>query len=433
MSLFPESITRVSCSPLWRSLAHIWEEFRPNIAWCVCDGSLVDVWQDIWVPDVGRLCDQVTDPTIPFRHPTFSTLMTPSGSWNLSLLSSIFPTTVAHRILSIRCPLPNSGSDFCRWRWADRFSISSAYAKCMVNALAPCSNSWNIIWSQPIPQRLRTFLWLTFRQRLMTNLERKRRCLGTTSACPRCCSCETILHVLRDCSKARHVWSAIFGSVLAAHFYVDTLDIWLLWNLRCSMPTPFPNIPWPVLFASTCWHIWKSRNDSIFSGIDAPIASISSRVIAWSRHYSYVSSTAHVRQSVRDVPIPGWSALSSPWVCLNTDGAVCLHSSYARAGGVIRDCNGAWLAGFGLAISELSDTSAAHGFSILLRDILSLRQHNWVIQFLWVPRSANTVADHLLKQIPRTHFDMIHFDAPPDYIQSLLDRDMNSHHGLIDA
>ncbi|KAK8611921.1 hypothetical protein V6N13_131959 [Hibiscus sabdariffa] len=85
------------------------------------------------------------------------------------------------------------------------------------------------------------------------------------------------------------------------------------------------------------------------------------------------------------------------------------------------------------AISELSDTSAAHGFSILLRDILSLRQHNWVIQFLWVPRSANTVADHLLKQIPRTHFDMIHFDAPPDYIQSLLDRDMNSHHGLIDA
>ncbi|KAK8492576.1 hypothetical protein V6N13_017550 [Hibiscus sabdariffa] len=103
----------------------------------------------------------------------------------------------------------------------------------------------------------------------------------------------------------------------------------------------------------SCWNLpsdMMSRNDSIFSGIDAPIASISSRVIAWSRHYSYVSSTVHVRQSVRDVSIPGWSAPSSPRICLNTDGAVCLHSSYARAGGVIRDCNGAWLAGFGSGI-----------------------------------------------------------------------------------
>ncbi|KAL4383428.1 hypothetical protein GQ457_15G011540 [Hibiscus cannabinus] len=176
-------------------------------------------------------------------------------------------------------------------------------------------------------------------------------------------------------------------------------------------------------------------------------------------------------RSARYIPIPGWSAPSSPWVCLNTDGAACLHSSYAKAGGVIRDCNGFWIAGFGRGIgiadaftaelwaihdglslawrlgfrfvqvqsdclkviSELSDTSTAHGFSVLLRDILSLRQRNWVIQFLWVPRSANMVADSLLKRIPPTHFDMIHFDDPPDYIQTLFDHDMNSHHGLTDA
>ncbi|KAK8491238.1 hypothetical protein V6N11_020158 [Hibiscus sabdariffa] len=435
MSYFPESITHVPCTPLWRSLAHIWDEFRPNTAWCVRDGSLIDVWQDIWVPDVGRLCDQVMDPTVPFHYPIFSALMTPSGSWNLSLLSSIFPASVAHRILSIRCPVPDGGSDFCRWRWDDRLTISSAYAKCVEHTLSPHSNSWNVVWTQPIPQRIRVFLWLTFRQKLMTNSERQRRCHGTTSACPRCGSCESVLHVLRDCSKARNIWSAVFGRLLSARFYADNLDIWLLSNLRCSMPTHFSNIPWPILFASTCWHIWKSRSDSIFFGIDAPIDNTTSRVISWLRQYSFVSSAAHAQQPVRDATTSSWSAPSSPWVCLNTYGSTCLRSSYARAGDVICDCNGAWLAGFGRgigiadafttelwaiydglsldwqlgfefvhvqsdclkAISELSDTNASHSYPVLLREILSLCQRSWTIEFLWVPRAANTVADHLLK------------------------------------
>ncbi|KAK8609092.1 hypothetical protein V6N13_025399 [Hibiscus sabdariffa] len=338
--------------------------------------ALMDM--DIWVPDVGRLCDQVMDPTVPFHYPIFSALMTPSGSWNLSLLSSIFPASVAHRILSIRCPVPDGGSDFCRWRWDDRLTISSAYAKCVEHTLSPHSNSWNV---------------------------------------------------------ARNIWSAVFGRLLSARFYADNLDIWLLSNLRCSMPTHFSNIPWPILFASTCWHIWKSRSDSIFFGIDAPIDNTTSRVISWLRQYSFVSSAAHAQQPVRDATTSSWSAPSSPWVCLNTYGSTCLRSSYARAGDVICDCNGAWLAGFGRgigiadafttelwaiydglsldwqlgfefvhvqsdclkAISELSDTNASHSYPVLLREILSLCQRSWTIEFLWVPRAANTVADHLLK------------------------------------
>ncbi|KAK8703779.1 hypothetical protein V6N13_047425 [Hibiscus sabdariffa] len=210
------------------------------------------------------------------------------------------------------------------------------------------------------------------------------------------------------------------------------------------------------------------QNDSIFSGIDAPINNTTSRVIAWSRQYSFVSSAAHAHQPVHDATTSSWSALSSPWVCLNIDGSACLRSSYARDGGVIRDCNGAWLAGFGRgigiadpftvelwaiydglslawqlgfefvqvqsdclkAISELSDTNASHGYPVLLRDILSLCQRSWAIEFLWVPRAANTVADHLLKQIPLTRFDMIHFDTPSAYLQSFLDHDINSPHRL---
>ncbi|KAK8575326.1 hypothetical protein V6N12_063001 [Hibiscus sabdariffa] len=140
LSYFPESITRVSCTSLWRSLVHIWDEFRTNIAWCVSDGSLVDVRTDVWGPDIGRLCEHVLDPSSLTRYPTFQILMTPSGTWDLSLLSSIFPEAVAHRMFSIRCPNPNTESDFCRWRWDDSFTIKSAYAKCIDHLWNPCSN-----------------------------------------------------------------------------------------------------------------------------------------------------------------------------------------------------------------------------------------------------------------------------------------------------
>ncbi|KAK8626083.1 hypothetical protein V6N13_133735 [Hibiscus sabdariffa] len=174
---------------------------------------------DIWVPSVGRLCDQVLDSTAPLRYLTFLDFMTPSGSWNLSLLSSIFPVSVAHRILSIRCLSPDGVSNFCRWRWDDWFTISSAYAN------------------------------------------------------------------------------------------------------------------------------------------------TASRVIAWSQHYSVVSATAHAQHTVRSVAASSWSTPSPPWFCLNTNGSVCSRSNYARSDDVIRDSNGAWIAGFGRGIG-IADAFTAELWAI---------------------------------------------------------------------
>ncbi|KAK8997445.1 hypothetical protein V6N11_020923 [Hibiscus sabdariffa] len=332
--------------------------------------------------------------------------MPPSGTWDFSLLSSIFPAAVAHRIVSIHCPNPNAKSDFCRWRWDESFSINSAYAK--------------------------------------------------------------FLHVLCDCPYVHTVWSASLGSLLPATFFANNLDVWLLSSLRSSSPTPYPDVPWSILFASTCWHIWKTRNDLIFTGFVAPTDSTAARSINWSRHYSMVSSKITSRPIVRvDTPCR-WLPPPSPWVCLNTDGSVCPRSKYGRARGIIRDSSGAWIIGYGhgigiadvftselwaiydgllltwqlgfkyiqvqsdcsKAISKLSDAKSLNGYSVLLRNILSLCQRNWAIKFLWIPRATNQVADKLLKQIPLRHFDMIRLDAPPDYLQSQLEQDNGSFYGL---
>ncbi|KAK9006390.1 hypothetical protein V6N11_035431 [Hibiscus sabdariffa] len=297
LSYLPDSITHASCTPLWRSLAHIWDEFRSNISWCVSDGSLVDVWQDIWVPSVGRLCDQVLDSTAPLRYLTFLDFMTPSGSWNLSLLSSIFPVSVAHRILSIRCLSPDGVSNFCRWRWDDWFTISSAYAKCVEHALPPCSNTWNINGSAVI---------------LVIPLH-------------------------------------VHGVVLANRFFMS----YGIAQRRGIFSLPSSGVCYLLIFMLIVWII----------GFAAPINSTASRVIAWSQHYSVVSATAHAQHTVRSVAASSWSTPSPPWFCLNTNGSVCSRSNYARSDDVIRDSNGAWIAGFGRGIG-IADAFTAELWAI---------------------------------------------------------------------
>ncbi|KAK9021398.1 hypothetical protein V6N11_011387 [Hibiscus sabdariffa] len=57
-----------------------------------------------------------------------------------------------------------------------------------------------------------------------------------------------------------------------------------------------------------------------------------------------VSSKIILNSIVRDVAPCHWSPSPSPWLCLNTDGLVCPRSKYARAGDVIRDSSGTWVA-----------------------------------------------------------------------------------------
>ncbi|KAK9000673.1 hypothetical protein V6N11_081162 [Hibiscus sabdariffa] len=49
--------------------------------------------------------------------------------------------------------------------------------------LGPFSKDWAAIWTLSVPQGLRVFLWLVFRQKLMNNIERQRRHLGNNASC----------------------------------------------------------------------------------------------------------------------------------------------------------------------------------------------------------------------------------------------------------
>ncbi|KAL4348691.1 hypothetical protein GQ457_17G012930 [Hibiscus cannabinus] len=293
------------------------------------------------------------------RYPHFHDLMTPSGSWDVALLLSLFPAPVAHRILSIRCPNTSDGVDFCHWRWHDRFTVREAYMKCMENSLDSSSTHWDVVWSLSVSQRVRVFLWLALRQKLMTNLERQRRNLCNYVSCSRCSFAESTIHVLRDCAHAKQIWDAV-----------------------CSATAVPQRLPSPLHDASPCQ----------------------------------------------------WSPPPSPWICLNTDGGVCKSTNIAIAGGLFRDNCGTWIRGFELlqvqsdcakAISTLTASTVRIDSHALIRSIHSLCQRGWEVDFVWIPREANQVADQLVKDLHQSQYERVCIDVPPAHMSDLLTRDIN--------
>ncbi|KAL0297980.1 UNVERIFIED_CONTAM: hypothetical protein Scaly_3077400 [Sesamum calycinum] len=81
--------------------------------------------------------------------------------------------------------------------------------------------------------------------------------------CPHCpFETETVLHVLRDCTKAKTIWR----ESTPFHFHQQPPEDILTWlKTNCLNQTAHTKkIPWNTLFTFTCWHLWLQRNNHIY-------------------------------------------------------------------------------------------------------------------------------------------------------------------------
>ncbi|CAN1756518.1 Putative ribonuclease H protein At1g65750, partial [Linum perenne] len=68
---------------------------------------------------------------------------------------------------------------------------------------------WKVVWKWKGPNRIKHFLWLAAKDKLLTNEGRRRRGLCSNAICNWCGSdAETVEHVLRDCEFANSTWRA---------------------------------------------------------------------------------------------------------------------------------------------------------------------------------------------------------------------------------
>ncbi|KAL4296041.1 hypothetical protein GQ457_12G028380 [Hibiscus cannabinus] len=399
------------------------------------------------------------------NHVSFGSVLTANGDWDVAKLAQIFTEDALPYIIGVKSPSPQGGSDRCIWRWTNHhgFELKSAYDRCSPLILEETDPIWNQIWTLQVPQRIRCFLWLASRQKLMTNLHRCRRTLSDDPYCPICQEAEeSIIHTFRDCERLQQVWRYIIPSSLAASFFSNPIKVWLRQNL-CSNILFRNSIPWKIVFAAILWQFWKCRNDVVFVGDSASVECALSRGIAWAQYYN--DGWLHPMQTVHAPPrtIP-WQNPKHGCLCLNVDGAVSLNTGKVTIGGLLRDTAGNFIFGFSKYIGFTNSLHAElwalyvglqlawdHGVNFLqiqtdcnhcnrvlellhdtnvdscpislVRSIHQFWRHAWYVDLIWVPRSSNQAADSMARIANCSSFDLLFFSDPPAQLHDVLTTD----------
>ncbi|KAK8578374.1 hypothetical protein V6N13_116220 [Hibiscus sabdariffa] len=90
----------------------------------------------------------------------------------------------------------------------------------------PTDGIWKRVWSLRVPQRIRTFLWITLQQRHLTNAERFRRHLATSAMCPICyLDVEDLDHILLAAKPAQSTASLDIYELLELSFRYSLLVV----------------------------------------------------------------------------------------------------------------------------------------------------------------------------------------------------------------
>lgn len=87
------------------------------------------------------------------------------------------------------------------------FTIKSAYQSFVKDESTLEDKNWRLIWGNSTPLRVKNFLWLAWKCRLLKNSKRARQGLTDYVSCGVCGAIiESVTHALRDCIIAKEVW-----------------------------------------------------------------------------------------------------------------------------------------------------------------------------------------------------------------------------------
>ncbi|KAL4364057.1 hypothetical protein GQ457_04G031790 [Hibiscus cannabinus] len=362
----------------------------------------------------------------------------------------------------IHPPRAEFGEDKPTWRWEDKrhFSTRSAY-DFLTNDLGICgSNVWRKIWRLGVPQRIQTFVWLAFHERLMTNVERVRRHLSALELCGICGGDrEDVAHVLRDCVAAKGLWTKVISSEKREEFFSLELQQWLLKNLFDATFMAI-DTDWSIRFAIFCWLLWKRRCCLLLDSEMGVLGDIYMHGNKMVEECSRVKCDMQRDRGGR-VLVSNWAPPQVGWVKLNVDAAVATVDYTVGIGGVVRDENGSWLFGYahfvgrcdvllaefwaihdGLlhawsmgyrrvelesdcleAVRVINTKSDMMGGSVLVESIKRLLGQDWRVEVRYTSREKNRIDDLLAKRGRNMQLVPLRFVTPPVDLERLVEEE----------
>ncbi|CAN1797825.1 Putative ribonuclease H protein At1g65750 [Linum perenne] len=190
--------------------------------------------------------------------------------------------------------------------------------------------------------------------------------MTATATCEHCQHpLESVSHVLRDCVSAPEVWNKIgIFDTQDSSWQIDTED-WIYKGLRSNHG---------LLFGIVCWHIWRARNERIFSRSNVSALSVANRAVNWTKMITDASKRTIINPGAapnKQVKEVAWDPGPRGWVTCNSDGSVDLAGGRAAAGGLLRDSEGRCLLAFTMNLGNCSITRAE------MRGAIEALQRTW--------------------------------------------------------
>ncbi|BFG41860.1 hypothetical protein CerSpe_281350 [Prunus speciosa] len=453
--------TKKTSSHTWKGIVHGVELLLKGMRWRIGSGDQAKFWKDSWCSDIPllhqdgvlKVCDANCVVSSFFLH----------NWWDISKLREALSEDLVQQIVSI--PVGFQGSFFDTQIWSASsngvFSVKTAYNLFFAGPSWP-ESSWAFLWKLKVPPKLQIFFWLASHNKILSNEYRVRRQLAIDSSCEFCdWPVESVLHIFRDCERARSVWHALSISGLVHSFFKQDFIPWLKVNLL-SKAKWGGDLPWSAVFVFTCWYLWKWRNNHIFLPCDEfttdPVKAISMAVREWIK-----ASLVGVKVSSKFQILLSWKPPGLGMHKLNVDGSRRAASGCIGAGGVIRGADGDWICGFAVnlgkgqileaelwglyfglqlawdkgitnlliemdaavvvSLVQQADTLSCHPLAALIQSCCALMRRIGNCHLDHVYREMNVVADCMANWSSNLDLGVCFLDEAPAWVSSFLEDD----------
>ncbi|CAH9100084.1 unnamed protein product [Cuscuta epithymum] len=318
----------------------------------------ISFWFDHWLKDK-LLCDVLGSPLADSaRFVKVADFITSNKEWNVGKLEEMLPKDVVDNVRAVPLSMEEDIQDGVFWRLSGtgEITIKSAYEACFFMQM---EDNMNWIWNISVPEKVRCFLWLIRKNKILTNIERVRRHLSDDHICHICNDeDETVLHMVRDCTFAALCWkNAALGLARTGDNSFNSLE-WLRSHCQEKRDNT-GRIPHASIFAYIIWFIWKSRNAWIFEGVPLNAERVVRNAYAQAEEYNVFTST----QDIKQLKVPKRIKWLPHCFKLNCDDSSWGSGREAGAGGVIRNHKGEWILRFTINIGK------ADNFNVELRGL----------------------------------------------------------------
>ncbi len=274
------------CAPIWKDMLKLAAPFNTSISFTLGNGSSLSFWSARWFED-STLMNQFLN-----LYAASTTKKASVATWIRRFAPSLYaaftlpPTRAEHEELLRLAPLTNSWRtsnhpDIIRWRWSTSGTFSSRNAYAFLADSGVNDGKINFVWASKVPLRVKLFLWLAAKNRILTaDTLAKKGWIGP-SICVFCFgNVETLQHLLHDCHFTTALWTRLLQRLCMGSRQLQALsgDLATRWRILRASLLGSSRAFFDQCFAAACWEIWKERNARLFNNHHSTSVDLEDRV-----------------------------------------------------------------------------------------------------------------------------------------------------------